>query len=195
MNNARKHAQAEQIVVRLYQHESNVVVEIEDNGVGFDVGAVDASYDQRGSLGMINMRERTELIEGTLRIHSAKGRGTKITILIPIHAAGELGDGQGDNSAAPLELHSQRTGIQRAAVAQDNPVSPAEPPASVSRPTRPQPLDRLASASANAQPPRTPRPSPGSPQRPSSSAQPSPPPPSLPRPKGTQPLDPLDETR
>ena len=95
VNNARKHAQAEQICGAALPARIDVVVEIEDNGVGFDVGAVDASYDQRGSLGMINMRERAELIEGTLRIHSAKGRGTKITILIPIHAAGELGDGQG----------------------------------------------------------------------------------------------------
>jgi signal transduction histidine kinase len=198
VNNARKHAQAEQIVVRLYERDSNVVVEIEDNGVGFDVGAVDANYDQRGSLGMINMRERTELIEGTLRIQSAKGRGTKITIQIPIHASGELGEGRDDNSAAPLELHSQRTGIQRAAVANDNQTSPAEPPASVSRPTPPQPLDRLSSAAANSQPPRTPRASPGTLQRPSSSTRsssPPSPPPSIPRPTGTQPLEPLDEAR
>jgi hypothetical protein len=147
---------------------------------------------------MINMRERTELIEGTLRIQSAKGRGTKITIVIPIHASGELGEGREEDSAAPFELHSQRTGIQRAAVANDNQTSPAEPPASVSRPTPPQPLDRLSSAAANTQPPRTPRPSPGTLQRPRSSTRsssPPSPPPSIPRPTGTQPLEPLDEAR
>ncbi len=193
VNNARKHAQAEQIVVRFYRRESNVVVEIEDNGVGFDVGAVDANYDQRGSLGMINMRERTELIEGTLRIQSAKGRGTKITVLIPIDTAGERGEGEAEESAAPLELQSQRTGIQRAAVANDNPTAPPEPPASVSRPTRPQPSDQLPAAPTNSQPHRTPRPSPGSPPRPTSSTRPSPPP-VAPSP-GTRSPDAGDETR
>jgi signal transduction histidine kinase len=198
VNNARKHAQAEQIVVRLYQRESNVVVEIEDNGVGFDVSAVDSNYDQRGSLGMINMRERTELIEGTLRIQSAKGRGTKITILIPIHASGQLGEGEQEDSDAQLVLQSQRTGIQRAAVGNDSQAVSAEPPASDSQPSPPPFLDRLSNAAASS-PPHTPRPSPGSPQRPTSSAQPDRPPISprnLPRPlPGTQPFNPPDETR
>lgn len=82
VNNARKHAQAPHIYVRLYRHERYLVTEIQDDGVGFDLAAVDTNYDQRGSLGMVNMRERAELIDGTLRIESAKGKGTKISIVI-----------------------------------------------------------------------------------------------------------------
>jgi signal transduction histidine kinase len=146
VNNARKHAKAEQHWIRLYRREAYVVVEIEDNGVGFDVEAIDASYDQRGSLGMINMRERTELIEGTLRIQSAKGRGTKITVLIPAHAAGEAEAEEGE-PAPLLELRSQRMGVQRAAAAAPSQSpSVAEPvPVSDSRPSRPKPL-RLPSS-------------------------------------------------
>jgi signal transduction histidine kinase len=85
VNNARKHAQAPQIWVRLkLLRDSLSLLEIEDNGVGFDVGAVDASYENRGSLGMINLRERTELVSGILRIDSARGRGTKVQIVIPL---------------------------------------------------------------------------------------------------------------
>jgi len=38
------------------------LLEVRDDGVGFDVAAVNRSYDQRGSLGMVNLRERTELV-------------------------------------------------------------------------------------------------------------------------------------
>lgn len=85
VGNARKHAQAELISVNIFREGGElVVVEISDNGVGFNINAVDANYDSRGSLGMVNMRERTELLTGTLQIESAVGRGTKITVLVPI---------------------------------------------------------------------------------------------------------------
>ncbi|HML24461.1 MAG TPA: GAF domain-containing sensor histidine kinase [Aggregatilinea sp.] len=112
INNARKHAQAEHVWVRIYRQESLIVVEVEDNGVGFDLSAVDANYDQRGSLGMVNMRERAELIEGTLRITSAPSKGTKITILIPAHGGNASGE-FGDEAPLPLTLQSQDTNIRR----------------------------------------------------------------------------------
>lgn len=87
VNNARKHAQAEQIYIRLYRKDENAVIEVQDNGVGFDVAAVNSGYDKRGSLGMINMRERAELAEGRLELQSAKGQGTRIAVYVPIQAA------------------------------------------------------------------------------------------------------------
>ena len=57
---------------------------IVDDGAGFDFHEVDATYESRGSLGMINLRERTELVNGVLRIDSARGRGTKVQVLIPL---------------------------------------------------------------------------------------------------------------
>lgn len=87
VGNARKHAQAEHIWIRLKGEQNIFVLEIQDDGVGFNVGAVDASYDQRGSLGMVNMRERTQLVNGLLRIESAEGKGTKITVFVPLDEA------------------------------------------------------------------------------------------------------------
>ena len=84
VNNARKHAQAERIWVRLSRRGDLLELEIEDNGVGFNLSSVDAGYDQRGSLGMLNMRERAELLNGQLHIDSSAGRGTRITLLIPL---------------------------------------------------------------------------------------------------------------
>jgi signal transduction histidine kinase len=84
VNNARKHAQAEHIWVRLRTSRDMLSLEIQDDGVGFNVGAVDADYDRRGSLGMVNMRERAEMLNGAVKIDSAEGKGTRITVLVPL---------------------------------------------------------------------------------------------------------------
>jgi signal transduction histidine kinase len=87
VNNARKHAEAQVITIRLKRDGDLLLLEIEDNGNGFDVAAVNASYHERGSLGMINLRERAELVNGLLRIDSAPGRGTKISVVVPLSTA------------------------------------------------------------------------------------------------------------
>ncbi len=92
VNNARKHAQASHIWVRLNRNQDLLQLEVEDDGLGFDLAAVEAGYGQRGSLGMVNLRERSELVNGVLRIDSAKGEGTRISVMIPatIEAADRL---------------------------------------------------------------------------------------------------------
>lgn len=87
VNNARKHARAAQIIVRLnpLPKQSEIAfLEITDNGIGFDVEEVNKTYDKRGSLGMVNLRERTELVNGILNIQSAPGKGSKIQVFIPL---------------------------------------------------------------------------------------------------------------
>ncbi|HLU10103.1 MAG TPA: GAF domain-containing sensor histidine kinase, partial [Oceanobacillus sp.] len=84
VNNARKHAQAELISVTVNRQDDMIIVQIADNGVGFNTNAVNSNYDQRGSLGMVNMRERAEILEGTLSIDSEEGRGTVITVVVPL---------------------------------------------------------------------------------------------------------------
>lgn len=99
VNNARKHAQAKQIYVRLAalpREPEIALLQIADNGVGFDVEAVNKSYDKRGSLGMVNLRERTELVNGLLHIDSAQGKGTRVNVYIPLseEAADKLHHGR-----------------------------------------------------------------------------------------------------
>jgi signal transduction histidine kinase len=84
-NNARKHANAPHIWVRLRPYEKEVaLLEIEDDGLGFNVEEVNQSYDKRGSLGMVNLRERTELVNGLLNIDSSPGNGTRVQVYIPL---------------------------------------------------------------------------------------------------------------
>ncbi len=85
VNNARKHASAPHIWVRLKLVEENLaLLEVQDNGHGFDVEAVNASYENRGSLGLINLKERTELVSGLLNIKSGFGEGTTVQVYIPL---------------------------------------------------------------------------------------------------------------
>lgn len=84
VNNARKHARAEHVWIRLRREGDLFQMEVEDDGVGFDLGAVESDYEARGSLGMVNLRERTELVSGVIRILSAPGKGTRVVLTVPL---------------------------------------------------------------------------------------------------------------
>jgi signal transduction histidine kinase len=85
INNARKHANASNIWVRLQPFQEGLaLLEIEDDGIGFDVEAVNKAYDKRSSLGMVNLRERAELVNGLLNIQSELGKGTKVMVYLPL---------------------------------------------------------------------------------------------------------------
>lgn len=99
VQNARKHAHADNVWIRLFiDHASPpstgvperegerdlLVVQVEDDGAGFDVSNVEATYDQEYSFGLLNMREQAELVDGQFRIDSEIGRGTLIELRIPV---------------------------------------------------------------------------------------------------------------
>lgn len=84
VSNARKYAEADTITVRIGRKNGMLIAQIQDNGVGFETNAVNANYSERGSFGMVNMRERAELLGGTLSLESEPGKGTMITVFIPI---------------------------------------------------------------------------------------------------------------
>jgi signal transduction histidine kinase len=84
LNNARKHAEADNLWIRIYKRGMNIITEIEDDGKGFDVAAVKSNYAERSSLGMLNLQERAKLVKGKTVIRSTPGEGTKITVTIPL---------------------------------------------------------------------------------------------------------------
>jgi signal transduction histidine kinase len=88
MGNARKYSKANLIEVRLWQEDELFVARVQDDGVGFDIQAVNSNYSSRGSLGMVNMRERAERIDGSLKVESAPGKGTMITLVVPLDKHG-----------------------------------------------------------------------------------------------------------
>jgi signal transduction histidine kinase len=84
VGNARKHSKAAHIWVRMHRAEDLLLLEVADDGVGFNVADVEANYSERSSLGLVNLRERAELAGGNLQILSAAGKGTRVQVRIPL---------------------------------------------------------------------------------------------------------------
>ncbi len=79
VTNALKHAEANEIIVKMEINKTRVVVIVKDNGKGFDIREKKAE-----SFGIIGMRERVELLEGQISIDSSTGKGTIVIIQIPL---------------------------------------------------------------------------------------------------------------
>jgi signal transduction histidine kinase len=83
LTNVHKHAAAHRIVVTVDTAPHALVVEVRDDGRGFDVDEALARSQKRGRLGLIGMRERADLLGGTLTIVSAPGAGTTVRLTVP----------------------------------------------------------------------------------------------------------------
>jgi len=79
LNNVLRHAHAKSVLVTLKKGRGNVVLEILDDGVGFDLKKVD-----RAGLGLRNMRERAAQLDGKLQIISKPNVGTRIVVAVPL---------------------------------------------------------------------------------------------------------------
>ncbi len=77
LNNVLRHAHAKSVSVTLKQGRQNVILEILDDGRGFDPKRVDG-----GGWGLKNMKERVSQVDGTLKISSKPEEGTKITVTV-----------------------------------------------------------------------------------------------------------------
>jgi signal transduction histidine kinase len=84
VNNAIKHAEAQNIRVKLEQISPRLTVTIVDDGKGFDVKQALDSVASRSSYGMVNLRERVAIANGEYTINSAPGQGTKIRVTVPL---------------------------------------------------------------------------------------------------------------
>jgi signal transduction histidine kinase len=115
LGNARKHSQAQHIWVRLGLRGDLFIIQIEDDGVGFDVAKVTDSYDSRGSLGMVNMRERAALINGKLMLESTPGKGTRITVAVPLTEAAHERLQSGETTSGEVNLPTANGGGKPAA--------------------------------------------------------------------------------
>jgi two-component system, NarL family, sensor kinase len=89
LTNAVRHAEAQQVHVRLFQSADGVLLQVRDDGRGFDVAA-QAEADPRvgGGYGLAGMRERAELVGGRLAVRSTPGVGTTIELLLPRSVVG-----------------------------------------------------------------------------------------------------------
>jgi PAS domain S-box-containing protein len=82
LNNIAKHAQASQAWIRFYRNSKQVILEIQDNGIGFDLPENWLNLARQGHLGLVGMRERAEAIGGRMEIVSHPGEGTLTRVTI-----------------------------------------------------------------------------------------------------------------
>jgi len=80
LTNIGRHAQATEVNVTVKSHNHQLLLQIEDNGVGI----LPQQLRGRGSFGLVGMRERIELLGGALDIQGNPGHGTTIRVSIPI---------------------------------------------------------------------------------------------------------------
>jgi two-component system sensor histidine kinase DegS len=79
LTNAARHSDATLIKLQLDATESEVRLNIEDNGKGFDISAV----QEKGGMGLKIIRDRVEMLGGEFNLHSVVGQGTHISFQIP----------------------------------------------------------------------------------------------------------------
>ena len=87
--NIGKHAQAQRVSLTLSAERGGVCLTIHDDGQGFDLPAV--QQDPQRGIGLRNMRERLESIDGTLELDAAPGAGTTLWARVPAAALARLG--------------------------------------------------------------------------------------------------------
>lgn len=79
--NVIKHAHAFHVKVTITEEHREVVLSVEDDGIGFIPSQTSRDYQ---SLGLTNIKDRTNLINAALEIHSEPGQGTKIMVRVPV---------------------------------------------------------------------------------------------------------------
>jgi signal transduction histidine kinase len=83
LTNVSKHAQATSCRVYLHRLPYSLLVTVEDNGTGFDRARLDGKNERPG-VGLVGVRERVARLRGTFRLDTNVGKGTRLTIELPI---------------------------------------------------------------------------------------------------------------
>lgn len=83
LTNIMRHSKASQICLSLAIQNNSIKMNLEDNGIGFEPGRHYPRDNQR-HLGLISMRERAEILGGSLEVYTAPGQGTTVEVSIPL---------------------------------------------------------------------------------------------------------------
>ena len=80
LTNIRRHSGSNRARIRLYQIGERILLQVRDWGVGFDMRKFQARR-----FGLQGIRQRAKLLKGRLKIESAPGKGTRLTVELPLH--------------------------------------------------------------------------------------------------------------
>jgi len=85
LTNVMRHAQPQEVNIRLSRDGTDLLLSVQDDGLGFDLSAMRERAVAGGSLGVLGMQERATLVGGQLEIESLPGRGTTVQLQCPWH--------------------------------------------------------------------------------------------------------------
>ena len=111
LRNVAQHADARRATVTLSYSDTDVVVQVTDDGAGFDMAATQATAESNGHFGLVGMRERAEAVGGRLQVTSAAGQGTTVAATIPYEQAQTTVGALRAELAATDALEPERPGI------------------------------------------------------------------------------------
>jgi signal transduction histidine kinase len=99
LSNIERHAEAQKVSVELIWNETRLIIEIADNGRGFE----QAATQKEGHYGLRFMRERVALLEGHMDLHSCPAEGMRLTIELPIN--------NNEGTSPPADLHETEVAL------------------------------------------------------------------------------------
>jgi signal transduction histidine kinase len=84
LNNVTRHAKAKNVAISVARDNAMVVIQVNDDGIGFESSKVDASEEKAKGFGLYSIKERLRYIGGDLVVESALNRGSRITLQAPL---------------------------------------------------------------------------------------------------------------
>ncbi|MGB5423048.1 MAG: PAS domain S-box protein, partial [Desulfobacterales bacterium] len=84
LTNVVKHARANTVAVHLGEHDNDISITIEDDGIGFDRNALKSNHRQKGGFGLFSIQERMTNMGGTFDIQSEPGKGCRVVLTVPV---------------------------------------------------------------------------------------------------------------
>ena len=84
LNNVRRHSRADSVTLRLSFAADQLNIQVQDNGVGFNVSRAlsDAAFSD--SMGLLGMKQRIESLGGEFQVESQEGTGTSVVLQLPL---------------------------------------------------------------------------------------------------------------
>jgi len=92
LQNVVKHARSKRASVRCSTKQEQLMIDVVDPGVGFEVQTINRLPTRQGGFGLFNIRERLKLMGGNIDIHSVVGEGTTVRIRVPLKTQHRLFD-------------------------------------------------------------------------------------------------------
>jgi len=105
VSNILRHANASQVSIDLRPEGDQIVLEVRDNGRGFDVEKARGEAMTQKQLGLLGMQERVSLVNGTIKVDSTPGGGTTLRVYVPLL----LENDHGEDNSVPMELQPELT--------------------------------------------------------------------------------------